>query len=176
VLDTGAASRGAGEDKRDKERDVRAWFIEADLIEGVIHLPENLFYNTPAAGILLFLSKAKTASQRGRMLFLNAAADFVRSKPKNAIPDAGIRRIAETFSGWKEVPGYSRVVELEEVRRNHFNILPTRYVTQDLTEAVGNIGQLLAELRGLSREAVAANAKLDRALRPVLTQDEIDDE
>ena len=38
---------------------VRAWFVENDLIEGVIYLPENLFYNTSAPGILLMLNRAK---------------------------------------------------------------------------------------------------------------------
>ena len=46
VLDTGAASRGSGNANTNKEKDVRRWFVEQDLIEGVIYLPENLFYNT----------------------------------------------------------------------------------------------------------------------------------
>ncbi len=44
VLDTGAASRGSGNQGNNKEKEVRKWFIEQDLIEGVIYLPENLFY------------------------------------------------------------------------------------------------------------------------------------
>src|SRR6266446_5697485 len=48
VLDTGAASRGSGNANTNKEKDVRRWFVEQDLIEGVIYLPENLFYNTAA--------------------------------------------------------------------------------------------------------------------------------
>src|SRR5262249_13576299 len=80
VLDTGAASRGSGDDKRDKEREVRRWFIENDLVEGVIYLPDNLFYNTPAAGILLFLNRAKPAPQRGRCFVVNASAEFVKGK------------------------------------------------------------------------------------------------
>ena len=59
VLDTGAASRGSGNANSNKERDVRKWFVEQDLIEGVIYLPENLFYNTTAPGIIIFLNKAK---------------------------------------------------------------------------------------------------------------------
>src|SRR6266436_9471584 len=59
VLDTGAASRGSGNAYKNKEKAVRQWFIEQDLIEGVIYLPENLFYNTPSPGILLFLNRSK---------------------------------------------------------------------------------------------------------------------
>ena len=50
VIDTGAASRGSGNANANKEKEVRRWFIEKDYIEGVIFLPENLFYNTTASG------------------------------------------------------------------------------------------------------------------------------
>ena len=50
VLDTGAASRGSGNVGANKEKTVRQWFVDHDLIESVLYLPENLFYNTPASG------------------------------------------------------------------------------------------------------------------------------
>lgn len=54
ILDTGAASRGSGNLGSNKEKDCRKWFVDNDLIEGVIYLPENLFYNTSAPGIVIF--------------------------------------------------------------------------------------------------------------------------
>ena len=60
VLDTGAASRGSGANTN-KEKDIRKWFVEHDLIEGVICLPENLFYNTTSPGIILIINKNKPA-------------------------------------------------------------------------------------------------------------------
>lgn len=59
MLDTGAASRGSGKANTNKENEVRRWFVEQDLIEGVIYLPDDLFYNTPAAGIIVFLNRDK---------------------------------------------------------------------------------------------------------------------
>lgn len=56
VLDTGAVSRGSGNSGSNKERDIRKQFVEADLIEYVLLLPENLFYNTTAPGIITSLS------------------------------------------------------------------------------------------------------------------------
>ena len=56
VLDTGAVSRGSGSKQTSRERDIRKGFVENDLIEGVILLPENLFYNTSAPGIILLLN------------------------------------------------------------------------------------------------------------------------
>ncbi len=50
VLDTGAVSRGSGNSGSNKERDIRKQFVEVDLAEAVLLLPDNLFYNTPSAG------------------------------------------------------------------------------------------------------------------------------
>ena len=59
VLDTGAVSRGSGSKSSNKEKLIRQGFVEADLIEGVVLLPENLFYNTPAPGIIVVLNRNK---------------------------------------------------------------------------------------------------------------------
>lgn len=82
VLDTGAASRGSGNANKNKEKDVRRWFVEQDLIEGVIYLPENLFYNTCAPGILLFLNKAKPTERQGKLFLINANLVFAKGEPK----------------------------------------------------------------------------------------------
>ena len=71
VLDTGAASRGSGNAGTNKEKTVRQWFIDHDLIESVLYLPENLFYNTSAPGIILFLNKAKPKKQQGKIFLVN---------------------------------------------------------------------------------------------------------
>ena len=91
VLDTGAASRGSGNANKNKERAIRQWFVEQDLIEGVIYLPENLFYNTNSPGILLFLNKAKPKYRKGRLFLVNASQVVEKGDPKNFIP-AGRRR------------------------------------------------------------------------------------
>ena len=64
MLDTGAVSRGSGNKNANRERDIRKGFVENDLIEGVILLPENLFYNTTAPGIILLLNRKKPSERK----------------------------------------------------------------------------------------------------------------
>jgi type I restriction enzyme M protein len=59
VLDTGAVSRSSGSDGSNKERTIRKEFVERDFIKAVVLLPENLFYNATAPGIILLLHKNK---------------------------------------------------------------------------------------------------------------------
>jgi type I restriction enzyme M protein len=165
VLDTGAASRGSGGKNRDKERDVRRWFVEQDLIEGVIYLPENLFYNTTAPGIILFLNKAKTKERKGKLFLLNAATEFAKGDPKNYLPEDAITRIADTFKAWREVDKYSRIVPYEEIAQKDFNISPSRYIHTGEADEYRPIAEIVEELEALEEEAKKNDALLKSILR-----------
>ena len=166
VLDTGAASRGSGNANKNKEKTVRAWFVEKDLIEGVIYLPENLFYNTTAPGILLVLNKAKTRAQENKLMLVNASQIFEKGDPKNYIPDEGIVRIASTFLAWNEEDKFSQIVEKAEIVKNDYNISPSRYIHTTDAEEYRPISEILEELDVLEAEANETNMKL----RTVLTK------
>lgn len=157
VLDTGAVSRGSGNANSNKEKDVRRWFVEQDIIEGIIYLPENLFYNTNAPGIVLFLNKAKSKNQKGKFFLLNASKEFSKGDPKNYIPDDAIQRIANTFSKWKEIKNYSRIFTLEDISKNDFNISPSQYIHNGETNEYRPIEEIVEELDVLEEEILTTN-------------------
>jgi type I restriction enzyme M protein len=164
VLDTGAASRGSGSANLTKEKQVRRWFVDNDLIEGVIYLPENLFYNTTAPGIILFLNKNKPAARRGKVFLLNAGREFEKGDPKNYITDEGIARIAETFKAWREEDKLSRIMSKDEIVKNDYNISPSRYIHTADGEEYRPIGEIVMELRKLEEETGAVTKTLDDIL------------
>lgn len=164
VLDTGAASRGSGNAGTNKEKSVRQWFVEQDLIESVLYLPENLFYNTTAPGIVVFLNKAKEVARRGRVLLVNASQVFEKGDPKNFIPAVGITRIAEALIQWRQEEKFSRVVEQAELAKNDFNISPSRYIHTSDAATYRPIAEIVKELDAIEAEAREA----DRALREIL--------
>jgi type I restriction enzyme M protein len=166
VLDTGAASRGSGNANINKEKDVRKWFVEEDLIEGVIYLPENLFYNTTAPGIIIVLNKAKPKERQGKLFLLNASREFIKGDPKNYIPDEAILRIAETFFSWKESEKYSRIVGREEIAKagNDYNISPSRYIHAGEGDEYRPILEIVDELKALGEESIQTEATLLRII------------
>ncbi|MGB5252360.1 MAG: N-6 DNA methylase, partial [Sedimenticolaceae bacterium] len=164
VLDTGAASRGSGNAGTNKEKTVRQWFVDHDLIESVLYLPENLFYNTTAPGIVLFLNKSKPKDRQGKVLLVNASQIFEKGDPKNFIPEASIKRIADTLIGWKEEEKLSRLVDLAELKKNDYNISPSRYIHTGDAETYRPIAGIVDELDVI--EAAAREA--DKALRAIL--------
>ena len=152
VLDTGAASRGSGSANVTKEKQARKWFVDNDLIEGVIYLPDNLFYNTTAPGIILFLNKNKSKAQKNKIFLLNAGREFEKGDPKNYITDEGITRIAETFAEWREEDKFSRIITREEIIKNDYNISPSRYIHISETEDSRPIAEILDDLKTLESE------------------------
>jgi type I restriction enzyme M protein len=164
VLDTGAASRGSGNAGTNKEKTVRQWFVEQDLIESVLYLPENLFYNTTAPGIVLFLNKAKPEERQGKVFLVNASQVFEKGDPKNFIPEAGIQRIADTLIGWHEEEKLSRVVDHAELKKSDYNISPSRYIHTSETEIYRPIAEIVEELKAIEAEA----RETDKALKEIL--------
>ncbi len=164
VLDTGAVSRGSGSKSSKKERDIRKAFVEHDLIEGVVLLPENLFYNTTAPGIILLLSRNKPAERKGQILLVNASAYFIKRKPKNELTEAGIAAVAEVYRQWETREKLSRVITLDEARAADYNLSPSQFVAVNDRAVHRPLAEILADLA----EACAERERADAALSDVL--------
>ena len=166
VLDTGAVSRGSGSVQTSRERDIRKGFVENDLIEGVILLPENLFYNTSAPGIILLLNRNKPAERKAQILLINLSNYFVKETPKNALTDEGIDVAAEVYQAWESREKLSAVITLEDARKTDYNLSPSQFV--DVGDKIEHrpVSEILADLT----EARIAREKADNALEDVLTR------
>lgn len=164
VLDTGAVSRGSGSKSSNKERDIRKDFVERDWIEGVIILPDDLFYNTNAAGIILLLSRNKPAERKGQILLVNASAYFVKKKPKNELTADGIAAIAEVYRQWETREKLSRVITLEEARNIDFSLSPSQFV--EINGAIHHrpLSEIRADLAIARKERERADLKLAEIL------------
>ena len=167
VLDTGAVTRGSGSKNEDKERNIRRWFVEQDLIEGVILLPENLFYNTTAAGVIIVLNKRKPKSRRGKILLLNASKRFIKGRPKNYLIDADRRALAELFNRGESVDGEVVVITRDQAEEADFNLSPSRWVGQTDAAEHRPLPDLVVELARLDAEAKAVGDTLSRLLKGV---------
>jgi type I restriction enzyme M protein len=165
VLDTGAASRGSGSQGENREKTIRRWFVEQDVVEGVILLPDNLFYNTTAAGIIIVLNRHKPADRRGRVVLVNASAEFEKGRPKNFIPDPAIRKIADAFHAGRDVERLVKLATLEEIARNDYNLSPSRYIETAAPTEHRDVQSILDELATLDAEA----RRLDGELREIFT-------
>ncbi len=162
VLDTGAVSRGSGNQGSNRERDIRKAFVERDLIEAVILLPENLFYNTTAPGVILVINRRKRHA--GEILLINASQRFAKGRPKNYLTEEDIAAIAYVYHVWRGEERFAAILTREEAARNDYNLSPSRYVSTNGHQETLSLEEAIV----LLREAEEELAKADRALQEVL--------
>ena len=163
VLDTGAVSRGSGNRGSNRERDIRKQFVEHDLIEAVVLLPENLFYNTTAPGIILVINTRKRYP--GEILLVNASKLFAKGRPKNYLTGEHIEAVARAYHEWKAEEGLSAVITKEEAARNDYNLSPSRYVSTDEQEEVLPLEEAVVLLQEAEEERREADRKLSEVLK-----------
>ncbi len=111
------------------EKQIRKGFIEDDLLEAVISLPPNLFYGTgiPACILVMRAKGAKPAGRRGKILFINADAEFHAGRAQNYLRPEHVEKIVSTFNAFANVPGYATVVTRDDLAANDWNCNIRRY-------------------------------------------------
>ncbi|TYB90008.1 MAG: SAM-dependent DNA methyltransferase [Kosmotoga sp.] len=168
VLDTGSVSRGSGNVGKNRERDIRKRFVEDDYVETVILLPENLFYNTSAPGIIIVINKVKPEGRKNKIQLINASHLFKKGRPKNYLPEENIKRISDIYLNWKEEEGISTIIEKEEVAKNDYNLSPSRYVAQNDEDDTLPLEDAYVQLQEAEEERAEADEKLNKILEELL--------
>lgn len=167
VLDTGAVTRGSGSKNEDKERNIRKWFIEHDLIDGVILLPDNLFYNTTAAGVIVVLSKRKPAARKDKIVLMNASRRVQKGRPKNFIPEDDIRPLAAAYLKGEPVDSEVAIITREQAMEADYNLSPSRWVGKVDQQDQRPIAEIIADLSRLDDAAREIDTKLAKMLAPL---------
>lgn len=171
VLDTGAVTRGSGSKNEDRERNIRRWFVEQDLIDGVILLPDNLFYNTNAAGVIVVLRKGKPADRRGKITLVNASREFRKGTPKNYLTEAGIRKLADAYIAGENVDGFIKLITTAAAGDNDYNLSPSRYVSASEGFERRPLSEIISELDAIEAESSSISAALRTSLGRLIAHD-----
>ena len=168
-------ANGSMSSSQNNEGSIRAAMVEADVVEVMVALPGQLFFNTQIPACLWFLVKQKT-KRKGEVLFVDARklATMI-SRVQSELTDAVIDRIANTVAAWRgepdageyqDVAGFCRSVPLAEIAQHGHVLTPGRYVgseeVEDDDEAFADKMQKLTEKLG---EQMAKGAELDQLIR-----------
>ncbi|MGB8060691.1 MAG: N-6 DNA methylase [Candidatus Sulfotelmatobacter sp.] len=164
VLDTGALARGSGSKGSNREKTIRQAFLEGDFVEGVVLLPENLFYNTPAPGIICVLNRNKAPGKKGHVLLVNASAHFIKGQPKNALTEEAILLTSEVFKTWESRDRFSRIVTLQQIRDADYTLSPSQFVDVSEQSEDRLLGAILEDLVKARRERDKAEHEMDSLL------------
>lgn len=132
---------------RDEERIMRGKLVDMDLIECVIGLGPNLFYNSPMEACVVVCRTRKSPERRGKILFINAVEEVTRERAQTFLEDGHIAKIVDAYEGFEDVPGFARIGTLEEIRANDSNLNIVFYVRpRSIGGSNGNVRPSLDEL------------------------------
>jgi len=158
VLDNGVLFRGGAEGK------IRKKVIEKDLVECVIALPEKLFYNTGAPGCISILNKNKREERKNKVLFIYASNGFEKLKAMNKLRDEDIDKIVNAYREFKDIEKYAKVVPLDKIKENDYNLSVTRYVDVFDEEEKVDISNVQSELKEIEKQRKQIEEKLGEYL------------
>ena len=175
-------ANGSMSSSQNAEGDIRRAMVDADVVEVMIALPGQLFFNTQIPACLWFLARQKQTRQ-GEVLFIDARKlGSMISRVQTEFTDKVISRIADTVALWRgqpektakneiyaDIPGYCRSVKLDEIAEHGHVLTPGRYVgaeeVEDDEEAFADKMQKMTEKLG---EQMAKGAELDQLIRQKL--------
>ena len=154
------------------EADIRRNLIRRGVIKGVIGLPANLFYGTGIPACIVVLDKEHADARKG-IFMIDASRGFAKDGPKNRLRSQDIHKIVDVFNKQLELPGYSRLVSVDEIEhKNDFNLNIPRYIDSREAEDIQDIdGHLNGGIPARDIDALQAYWDVCPGLRQTLFRD-----
>lgn len=116
---------------RDEEREMRRLIVAADVIEAVIGLGPNLFYNSPMEACVIVCRSQKAADRMGRVLFIDAIDEVTREHGQSFLTPANIARVVSSYRAFQDEAGFSATSTLSDIASNASNLSIPLYVERD---------------------------------------------
>lgn len=139
---------------RKEEQEIRKNLVEKDLIESVIGLGPNLFYNSPMEACIFICRTNKSDDYKNKIVFINAVNEVVRKNAESYLTDEHICRIRDAYFGHKDVENLCKIVSCEEVLNRNADLNISLYVTPKSTI----IKEHLTEEEAITRwESISVN-------------------
>ncbi len=146
-----------------EERAIREGFIKDDLLEAVIGLGPNLFYGTgiPACVLILRAKGAKPKVRRGKILFINADAEYREGRAQNYLDPEHIEKVVNAFQRFEAIPGFAEIVDAAKLKDEEHNLNIRRYADNAPPPEPHDVRAHL--VGGVPKAEVAAKAALFKA-------------
>jgi type I restriction enzyme M protein len=171
------------------EGDIRRAMIEADLVDCMVSLPSQLFYNTQIPACLWFLARNKTETKKFRnrtheVLFIDARElGTMISRKQKELGDEDIAKISKTYHKWRaskdkqqeeyhDIPGFCKSVSIQDIRKNNYILTPGRYidfkaVEEDKDTYDEKMRQLVTRLRAQMEKSASLDEEIKTSLEKI---------
>lgn len=121
---------------RDSEAEMRRKMIEGDLVDSVIGLGPNLFYNSPMEACLLITTTNKPKERKGKVLVINAVKELKQDKNISFLESSHINKIYNCYKAFHDVAGFSKVLSVKDILNSKASLNVAQYVSNVDTDGV----------------------------------------
>ena len=177
-------SNGSLSSQTSNEGEIRKNLVENDLVDCIVMLPKQLFYNTGIPACIWFISRKRTGNgdrkRSGEILFIDAGeTGFMTDRTHRSFTDEDIQKLAGTYHEWRkekgeyeDVKGFCKSANLEEIKKHNFILTPGRYVgiTDEIDDGIpfeGKINALTDKLKEQIEEEKHLNDEIKTQLKKI---------
>lgn len=121
---------------RDEESDMRRKLVEQDLVECVIGIGKNLFFNSPMEACIIICRKNKSVDRRNKILFIDAKNEVTRKNSESFLEPKHISKILDAYNRYKTIDNFATVASLDTIKANDSKLSVAKYVLKDTSEEV----------------------------------------
>jgi type I restriction enzyme M protein len=155
VLPHGVLFRGASEGV------IRKYLVaEKNYLDAVIGLPANLFYGTSIPTTILIFRKCR--KENSKILFIDASKNFEKVKNQNILRDEDVNKIVETYKNKEEIPKFSHLATIEEIKENDYNLNIPRYVDTFEEEEPIDLDKVVTDLEQINKESKDIDKEINK--------------
>lgn len=152
---------------RDSESDIRKKMIEADMVDAVIGLGKNLFYNSPMESCLLVCRMKKPKERKGKIIFINAVNELRIERTNAWLEPQHIKKISDAYWKFKDIDGFAKVASKEDVLNNKGTLSLQLYVKQTEVANEHNTEDLIVDIKTGQKQINASIENLFTQLKNI---------
>lgn len=149
--------------KTNSEFNMRKELVSKNYIDAIIGLPEKLFSGTKIPVVILIIDKNK---QYGDILFIDASKEYTKKRKINILSVANQEKIIEAYKNKKEEQGFSRMVSIEEIKNNNYDLSISEYIKTEKKLERLNKDEIIENIANLENE----KAKIEKEIFAIITK------
>ena len=138
---------------------------EKDIIEGIVGLPSALFYNTGIPASVWIINKSKPERLKNKVIIIDASNEFKQGKVQNQLEEKDITKVIDAYDGEVDIDKLMRVVGMEEIKENDYNLNISRYIDTNEAEEEIDLKVVLGSIAQLEDKEKAIDEKLNQYLK-----------
>lgn len=150
---------------RGEEQEMRENLVRGDMIECVLGIGRNLFYNSPMEACIIICRTNKPAERKNKILFINAKHEVTRKNAQSYLEESHIKKIADAYAKYEEIDKFSKIVPINDVLANEGELTISLYLPEENTDEIVTVEEAVDSWSEISERTANEYRKLTKMIK-----------